>query len=262
MKILLTNDDGVHYAGILEFAKVLRENHEVFMVAPRTEQSGISQAITYLRPVIPIKLGADLESDSHVPGYSLDGTPTDCVKLALFDLCPFRPDLIVSGINGGLNAGVNVCYSGTVGGAMAGALFGYPAMAISLEHEDQMDYARAAVKVVPIIEQLFVNPWPAHTALNINLPTAALSCDVEVCVVPVETNPLGYHFDTGFDPRGRRYYWANNLPAPEPSEFRTDVSVLKDGLISVSPITFNMNATHALSDFNDALGKPASSGQA
>ncbi len=253
MKILLTNDDGVHASGIIEFAKVLRQNHEVFMVAPRTEQSGISQAITFLRPVFPIRLGGDGESDSQIPGYSLDGTPTDCVKLALFDLCPFKPDLIVSGINGGFNAGVNVCYSGTVGGAVAGALFGYPSMAVSLEYETTMNYRIAAEIVVPVMEQLTIMPWPQRTSLNINIPTASLTGPVEFEIVPVETNPLGYHFDKGVDPKGRPYYWSNNKPDPEPSTFDTDVSVLLAGKISVSPITFDMNANGALAAFKNAV---------
>lgn len=253
MNILLTNDDGIHASGIIEFAKVLRQRHEVFMVAPRTEQSGISQAITFLRPLFPIQLGSDRDSEGRVPGYSLDGTPTDCVKLALFDLCPFKPDLILSGINGGLNAGVNVCYSGTVGGAMAGALFGFPSMAVSLEFGDPMNYRIAAEVAVPVIEQFCVSPWPEMTALNINVPTAAIRGEFEVEVVPVETNPLGYHFDKGEDPKGRPFYWSNNKPDPEPSSFDTDVSVLKRGHISVSPITFNMNADRSIAHFRDAV---------
>ena len=227
MKILLTNDDGVHASGIIELAMQLQKKHQVFMVGPRTEQSGISQAITFLRPLFPIELGGDAESDSHIPGYSVDGTPTDCVKLGLFELCPFKPDLVVSGINGGLNAGSNVCYSGTVAGAMAGALFGYPAMSISLEYATSMDFRSASELTVPLIEKLMIDPWPAKTVLNINFPTVALNSDTDTCVVPVETNPLGYEFEKGEDPKGRLFYWANNRPDPTPSDFPTDCSELK-----------------------------------
>lgn len=249
MKILITNDDGVHSSGIIEFARGLQKNHEVFMVAPRTEQSGISQAITFLRPMFPIELRRNADSDSHIPGYSLDGTPTDCVKLGLFELCPFKPDLVISGINGGLNAGTNVGYSGTVAGAMAGAMFGYPAISISLESGQPMNFRGAVEVAVPLIEQLMMDPWPDKVVLNVNLPRQALDGPVQVKSVPVETNPLGYSFEQGKDPKGRPFFWASNKPGPKPSQHETDCSELKAGHITVSPITFNMNAT----EFVDAV---------
>ena len=223
------------------------------MVAPRTEQSGISQAITFLRPIFPIELGGDWESDSHIPGFSVDGTPTDCVKLALFELCPFKPDLVVSGINGGLNAGSNVCYSGTVAGAMAGALFGYPSIALSLEYSNSMNYRRTSELATPLIEKMMIDPWPSKTVLNINIPTSALDGGADVCVVPVETNPLGYEFEKGRDPKGREFYWSNNRPDPSPSNFPTDCSELKNGKITVSPITNDMNKSDSIGTFEQLI---------
>ncbi len=250
MNILLTNDDGVHSSGIIELAMHLQKNHQIFMVAPRTEQSGISQAITFLRPLFPIELGGDTESDNPIPGYSLDGTPTDCVKLALFELCPFKPDLVVSGINGGLNAGSNVSYSGTVAGAMAGALFGFPSISLSLEHSKSMDFRTASEIAVPLIEKTMPQDWPAKTILNINIPTAALAGGADVCVVPVETNPLGYEFEKGLDPKGRPYFWSNNKPDPAPSDFPTDCSELRNGKITISPITNDLNKTDSIETFS------------
>lgn len=242
MKILLTNDDGITAQGLVEFAKVITQNAGLFVVAPRTEQSGISQAITFLRPMFPIPL-----PEGHAfAGYSLDGTPTDCVKLGLFRLCPWKPDLVVSGINGGLNAGLNVSYSGTVGGALAAAMFGVPSIAVSLEFADTMDYSRAASLVWPIIERLVQSTPPPKTVLNINIPTAALKGTPEVAVVPVETNPLGFHFEEGHDPKGRHYFWAHTEPEPDPSDYETDCSALKNGKISVSPISFDLNKSDAM----------------
>lgn len=251
MKILITNDDGVHASGIIEFAKVLQKNHQMFMVAPRTEQSGISQAITFLRPLFPIELRANAESDSHIPGYSVDGTPTDCVKLALFELCPFKPDLILSGINGGLNAGTNVCYSGTAAGALAGAVFGYPSIAVSLESAKRMNFQAASEMAGTLVEQLATENWPEKTAININIPQSALHNNAEVKVVPVEVNPLGYNYEKGLDPKGRPFYWSNNKPDPEPSQFETDCSELKRGNITISPITFNLNAYDSNGHFKE-----------
>lgn len=259
MKILLTNDDGVHASGILELAKLLLQKHQVFMVAPRIEQSGISQAITFLRPLFPVALGGDSESDSHVPGFSVDGTPTDCVKLALEHLCPFRPDLIISGINNGFNIGVNCCFSGTVGGALAAAQFDIPAMAFSLQLVEEMDYPRAAELAVSMVDRFFVEPWPEKVALNINFPTRALTQPADIRVVPKETNPLGYHYDEGRDPKGRLFYWANAKPDPVPSPFPTDAAVIQAGHISVTPLTFNLNQAEAIKAFNDALQNKSTS---
>ena len=249
MKILITNDDGVYYPGILALARILKQRHDVFLVAPRMEQSGISQAITFLRPIFPVPLA----KDHVVSGYSVDGTPTDCIKLALEHLCPFRPDLVISGMNGGLNVGVNCCYSGTVGGALAATQFGLPAMAISLQWADAMDFERAAELAVPLVEQMYVEPWPQQVALNINFSTESLSGDSSVHVVPMETNPLGYKYDEGRDAKGRLFYWANNQPDPDPSPFPTDVSVLKRGQISATPLSFNLNHTDSISVFSDAV---------
>ena len=249
MKILLTNDDGFHAAGIIELAKSLQKDHDVFMVAPRTEQSGISQAITFLRPMFPVAL----DSETGIEGFSLDGTPTDCVKLGLEHLCPFKPDLIVSGINGGYNVGVNCCYSGTVGGALTATQFGFPAIAFSLEFGKQMNYAKAADLAAPLVQQLWVDPWPQQVALNINFPSESLSGNAEIHFVPQETNPLGYKYDEGRDPKGRLFYWANNKPAPEPSPHPTDVSVVNAGNISVTTLSFNLNHADSLSVFREKM---------
>lgn len=252
-KILLTNDDGIHSAGIIELARKLSAvGNEVFVVAPRTEQSGISSAITFLRPLFPVTLGSATESSDQMRGFSVDGTPADCTKLALFELCPFQPDLVISGINGGLNAGTNVGYSGTVGGALVAATFNIPAMALSLEFATEMDFTAAAEIAWPLVEQFHLVDWPDRTVLNINIPTVALAGGADVAVVPVETNPLGYAFDRGQDPKGRPYFWANNSPNPQPSPFETDTQALRAGKITVSPISFDMNVPTALPRIREA----------
>jgi 5'-nucleotidase len=252
MKILITNDDGVHSQGIIQLAKQVRAHaDEVFVVAPRVEQSGVSQAITFLSPLFPVALGGNLDSqDDHIPGYSVNGTPVDCVKLALGELCPWKPDFILSGINGGLNAGINVCHSGTAGGALVAATFRIPAIAISLEQSEFMDFRRAAEVVWPLIDQFRKIQLPSRSVININIPTAAIHDSIvgspEIALVPVETNPMSYHFDTGNDPKGRPYFWSTNKPNPEPSSFETDTQALAHGKITVSTITYDLNASEAL----------------
>lgn len=256
-KILITNDDGVHAQGIIQLARRVRQYADVFIVAPAVEQSGVSQAITFLSPLFPIKLGGDKDSqDDHIPGFSVNGTPVDCVKLALQELCPWKPDLILSGINGGLNAGVNVSYSGTVGGAMAGATFGILSMAISVEASSSIDYHRAAEIAWPLIDRLTEIEHPPRTVLNINIPSAAMQGYPEVKVVPVETNPMGYAFDRGVDPKGRGYFWSTNDPPPQPSPIETDTQALRAGHITVSGITYDVNSLYAMKNLRKQLGAP------
>ncbi len=257
-KILITNDDGVHAQGIIQLARRVQQHADVFVVAPAIEQSGVSQAITFLQPLFPVKLGGDKDSqDAHIPGFSVNGTPVDCVKLALQELCPWKPDLILSGINGGLNAGTNVCYSGTVGAAMAGATFGILSMAVSVEYQEQIDYHRAAEIAWPIIDQLSVADHPPRTVVNINIPTAALIGYPEIKIVPVETNPMGYAFDRGVDPKGRKYFWSTNEPAPQKSPIETDTDALKEGHITVSGITYDPNSINIHKNLKKAFPEPS-----
>ncbi len=257
MRVLITNDDGVHSQGIIQLAKQVRAHaDEVYVVAPRVEQSGVSQAITFLSPLFPLALGGNLDSqDDQIPGFSVNGTPADCVKLAVVELCPWKPDLVLSGINGGLNAGINVCHSGTAGGALVAATFGIPSIAISLENSETMDFRLASATVWPLIDRFRKIELPARSAININIPTAALyrsqAGPPEVVLVPVETNPMAYHFETGQDPKGRPYFWSTNKPHPEPSSFETDTQALAQGKITVSTITYDLNSSHAMSVLMD-----------
>ena len=247
MKILITNDDGVHAQGIIQLARRVHEDAEVFIVAPRTEQSGIAGAVTFLRPLFPVKLGGNRDSrDNDIPGYSIDGTPVDCVKLALFDLCPWKPDVVISGINGGLNAGTNVNHSGTIGAALVAATFGIKSFAISVEYTQAADdYRRAAEIGWPLIQTLSKLSTPDRTVLNVNLPLSALDGNADVVSVPVETGPMAYHYSQGVDPKERPYYWSTNDPDPNPRDIETDTAALRSGKITVSAICSDLNSPNA-----------------
>ena len=243
MRILLINDDGIHADGIVALENHLLDEQpwsggEVWTVAPETEQSGISQAITFLRPLLPKKVFN--RSRNRQRGYSVNGTPADCLKLALFDLSPWFPDIVISGINGGLNAGVNVLYSGTIGGALEAAFHGCVSFAVSLEFTEPLDYAAAAPIAMKVIKQIVDNGPHAGCVYNINIPTAALEGDAEIVVVPKEINRMAFHFEQGEDPKGRKYYWATTEPGPARSKFETDAMALKNGKITVTPIEFDM----------------------
>lgn len=244
MKVLVTNDDGIHANGLIQLAEFLQsQGNTVFVVAPATEQSGVSSAITYLRPLIAKPFSRHPSAGIEVSGAVLNGTPVDCVRLGIHELCPWRPDVVLSGINDGLNAGTNVNYSGTVAGAMTGASLGFKAMSISIESGLQQEYSRAAESAWPLIQKLVESNFPARSFLNVNYPAKAVEAgpEFDFQLVPAETNPMGYQFAHGHDPKNRPYYWATNSPPPEPSPFLTDTQVLRQGKVTATVLSSDLN---------------------
>src|SRR5689334_23895806 len=170
MQILLTNDDGIYAPGLQALERELRLIGNVNVVAPATEQSGVGHSITYLTPLI----AKEVFDGERRRGWAVEGSPADSVKLGIFELCPHRPDLVVSGINGGLNAGINVLYSGTVAAAIEGAFFGITSVAVSLEWEENFQFDKAADIALQVIERILANQGNNPTLYNLNIPTAAL----------------------------------------------------------------------------------------
>lgn len=240
MKILLTNDDGYFAGGIQALADELADRAEVFVVAPTTEQSGVSQAITFLRPLNPHSVKNE---QGGLAGYAVSGTPADCVKLALHELCPFKPDLVISGINNGLNIGINVCHSGTVGGAFAASMFDVPSVAISVQSSEAPRFDNVAAMAWPLIEKLVSVEFPKRAVCNLNFPQSVAERNElgEIKTVPAETNPMGYHFLTGEDPKSNPFFWATNSPGPKASPFLTDAQAVKQGYVSMSMLAYDPN---------------------
>ena len=170
MLILLTNDDGIYAPGLAALERELEQLGDVYVVAPATEQSGVGHSITYLSPLI-VK---ELFEARQRRGWAVEGSPADCVKIGVFEFCPRRPDLVVSGINGGLNAGINVLYSGTVAAAIEGAFFGIPSIAVSLEFDEHAQFDRAARLARQVIEQIINKKRSQAQLYNLNIPTEAL----------------------------------------------------------------------------------------
>ncbi|HMP78502.1 MAG TPA: 5'/3'-nucleotidase SurE [Pirellulaceae bacterium] len=235
-RILLTNDDGVTAAGLVTLANFLKSKYEVFVVAPDNERSGVSQSITFRRPIFH----KSVQVTDGVRGFAINGYPVDCVKVALFELCPFQPDLVVSGINHGLNVGLNVLHSGTVAGALTGVAYGIPSIALSLEAPDgqeDLDFETAVSLVWPICQSLCSNTDLSGTVLNVNIPEAAVTTRcADYHVVPVNCNNMGFHFEQGHDPKRRPYHWQTNHPDPMPLSKLCDVQVIQQGKIAISPI--------------------------
>ncbi|MEM6691122.1 MAG: 5'/3'-nucleotidase SurE [Planctomycetota bacterium] len=244
MKILVTNDDGVFAPGLASLAKSLEALGEVVIAAPATEQSGVGHSITYLTPLTC----KSIHRDGKHWAYAVDGSPADCVKLAVTEIFKEEPvDLVVSGINSGLNSGISVLYSGTVAAAIEGAFFGIPSLAVSLEYDADADFDRAAELCRPVVDQIAKHcvghdrnePGPLF---NMNIPTAATRepAPAEPAVVPMGLGQYGRSYEMRRDPKGRRYYWAlwNEPPVPPPED--ADVAVNREGRMTVTPLKFDM----------------------
>src|SRR3954470_23991260 len=182
MHILLTNDDGVFAPGLRALRKELLRLGDVTVVAPALEQSGVAHAITLLTPLVVKQVD---DADGHALGWMVEGSPADSVKLAICELMPRPPDLIVSGINSGSNAGINVLYSGTVAAAIEGAFFKITSVAISLELAEHFDYPHAARHAVRVIERILPPTPPCGSLFNVSLPAHSRGEPKGVRVVPM-----------------------------------------------------------------------------
>jgi 5'-nucleotidase len=243
VRILLTNDDGVYAPGLRALRNELKKLGEVTVVAPATEQSAVGHSITLLTPL----LVQEVTDEAGQPmGWAVEGRPADCVKLALLELLPPNlPDLVVSGLNAGSNSGINVLYSGTVAAAIEGAFFHRTSIAVSLEYTKvkPLDFPRAAVHAREVVEQILSNHPPEGALFNVNIPSLERGPIRGVKVVPQNIAPYLETFDRRVDPRGRVYFWSTpdfTCPAAHPD---TDVTVMSEGYITVTPLQFNL--THA-----------------
>lgn len=236
MKILLTNDDGIYAPGLAALEQQLIKLGDVHVVSPAVEQSGVGHSITFLQPLVC----KEVYDGQRRRGWAVEGSPADCVKLGIFELCPHRPDLIVSGINGGLNAGINVLYSGTVAAAIEGAFFGITSVACSLEFSEQADFDSAARLCRIVIEQILAQHQKPQL-FNLNIPTVALQRGPELRIVPMGVARYGEHYLKRVDPRGRNYYWATNDPPPRLEEgHETDLTALTKGYVTLTPLQYDM----------------------
>lgn len=258
MHILLTNDDGIHAPGLRMLASALARLGDVTIVAPAQEQSGVSQKVTFMSPLMAHRVSREgkfwVREGDHW-GWGVKGTPADCVKLALSHLVKEKPDVIVSGINGGQNAGISVLYSGTVAAAMEGLVQGFTSIAVSLSYDTNMNYERAAIIAAQLIEQIVKKnsrefdrqvDWRENVQgklFNINIPLQALEEKTpRVCVVPMDTRPYWVTYEKRSSPRGTHYFWLtgdpdpNRIRAENTEKPQTDLEAICSGFIAVTPL--------------------------
>jgi len=244
--ILLTNDDGIYAPGLSAMYTELIKLGSVEVAAPAANQSGVGHSITYLEPLIVQEV---FHGEQHY-GWEVAGSPADCVKLAMLELCQSPPDLIVSGINGGANAGINVLYSGTVAAAIEGAFFGVMSVAVSLAMNEHPNFERAAKQAALLIQQLLERHSGPAQLWNINFPETTPQGPIGVKVLPMGVHRYGEYMEKRLDPRGRTYYWSGtdrqlSLPCP----LDTDVQGMVDGYVTMTPLQFDMTQRQQLDQF-------------
>lgn len=262
MRILLTNDDGIFSPALAAMARVLKKLGEVIVAAPASEQSGVGQSITFLMPVTIKRVCRDGE----FWGYAVEGTPVDCVKIGVAELCGGRPDLIVSGMNNGLNAGANILYSGTVAAAREGAYLGITSVAVSLQYSEEPSDGHiegGAEIALSLIKKILSNSESSGGLFNINIPFAAIdapSGERRVAVVPMDRTPYWESYLRRTDPTGRRYYWLAGRPDYKKMiSDDTDFGQVSHGVITITPLDFDPTGREQLErmkswplDVNDA----------
>ena len=229
--ILVSNDDGVHSQGIVALADALAALGEVVVVAPDRERSAVSHALTLHRPLRVEPIG---------PGrFAVDGTPTDCVNLAVNGILPRRPVLVASGINNGANLGDDVTYSGTVSAAMEGTLLGIPSLAVSLIGRPPFHFEAAAVFAARLATWVVERGLPADTLLNVNVPGDGVVAK-GFALTRMGRRRYGDAIVEKVDPRGKKYYWIGGEELAFVEEEGTDFHAVNQGLISVTPIHLDL----------------------
>ncbi len=229
IKILISNDDGINSEGLHALNEALRTLGEVFIVAPDRNQSAASHALSLYRPLRIEEIAENI--------YSIDGTPTDCINLAVNGILKDKkPDLIVSGINKGENLGDDITYSGTVSAAMEGTLLGIPSIAISLASRDDFCFDAASYYAFMLAKYVLRIGLLEGTLLNINVPNLPKEKIQGVKVTRQGKRVYGEPIVENIDPRGRKYYWIGGNELGSLDIENSDIVAVRQGYVSVTPI--------------------------
>ena len=227
-RILVTNDDGYFSPGIAALAAALRAIGDVTVVAPLTEASAVGHALTLRRPLRVEEISESV--------FAVDGTPTDCVNVAIDKILTSRPDIVVSGINHGLNVGDDVTYSGTVAGAFEAALLGFPGIAVSLERPES-NFGPAAEIAAQCAALVLAQGMPERTFLNINVPKGEIN-GVRT-TVQAKRNHIT-KVNRRLDPRNRPYFWIEEAQDDWAPHDQSDRQAIRDGFVSLTPLQLDL----------------------
>ncbi|HXG30655.1 MAG TPA: 5'/3'-nucleotidase SurE [Thermodesulfobacteriota bacterium] len=232
-RILISNDDGINSAGLFALSEVLRMLGEIFIVAPDRDQSAVSHSLSLYRPLRIEEIAENV--------YSVDGTPTDCINLAINGLLKDRkPDLIVSGINKGENLGDDITYSGTVSAAMEGTLLGVPSIAVSLATKKDFYFDTASHYALMIAKYVLRRGLPEGTLLNVNIPNLPKEEVKGVKVTRQGKRVYGEPIVENIDPRGKKYYWIGGNDLGSLDIENSDIVAVRQGYVSVTPIKLDL----------------------
>lgn len=254
MRLLISNDDGIFAPGIRSLANTLAmAGHDVNVVCPDRERSATGHGLTLLQPI----RAEMVESVFHptVKAWACDGTPSDCVKLALWALLDSPPELVLSGINQGANLGTEILYSGTVSAAMEGLIEGIPSIAFSLTSHTYKNFETAAQFAELLVKQICEQPLPELMLLNVNVPPVPWSEIAGVVYTRQGVRRYVDVFDKRVDPRGKTYYWLTgevleDLEPPQglnlPQNIPIDVLAIQDQYISITPLQYNLTYGNGL----------------
>lgn len=238
MRLLLSNDDGHRAPGLRCLAEALGAVAQITVVAPDRNRSGASNSLTLDRPV-----HARLDES----GFTyVNGTPTDCVHLAITGLLEYEPDMVISGINAGANMGDDVHYSGTVAAAMEGRFLGLPSMAVSLALDGNEHYETAARVVVALLAMMPQVRMPPATILNVNVPDRPYAALAGVCATRLGNRHRAEPVVRGTDPRGETVYWIGPPGGEQDAGPGTDFDAVRNGYVSVTPLAVDLTRHGAL----------------
>lgn len=237
MRVLLTNDDGIHSPGLRALAEAFGAAHDTAVVAPEEQRSATGHAITLHKP---LRARPSAAYPAGVTAWATNGTPADCVVLGVHELLPSRPDVVVSGINVGPNLGLDLTYSGTVSGAMEGAILGIPSMAISVASFVDVRFDVAAAFAERLARLVLDRRLPADALINVNVPNLPGDQLKGVAITRQSSRRYLSRVERRTDPRGQSYYWLTGEPQTMADDAGTDGWAVAAGYVSVTPIHLNM----------------------
>jgi len=243
VRILVTNDDGIHSPGLTALAEALAALGEVWVVAPDRERTAVAHAVTLHKPLRLHQLAPRM--------FSVNGTPVDCVNLAVLKVMPKPPDVVVSGINKGVNLGDDVLYSGTVSGAMEGTILGIPSIAVSQEGRQTFRFSVGAEYAARVVRLVLEQGLPSETLLNVNVPNRALRSIKGARVTCLSRRRFDNPIIEKLDPHGRKYYWIAGTRISWSRSQDAAHEAVEEGRVSITPIRLDSTAHDTLDRFRD-----------
>ena len=249
MKILVTNDDGIYSPGIYSLWEEAKEFGSVYVVAPDSQKSAVGHSITISKPLFIEKV----TRGNGFKGFSISGSPADCVKIGIKKILDTKPDLVLSGVNLGSNLGNNIIYSGTIAGAMEGAMQDIPSIAFSLDSFNPDSFKTSKIVIRKLIRLAINNKIFKKILWNVNIP----NCTVEELKGFKATDQGGQYFEDDFDsrtdPKGNKYFWMTGEMIDNDKNFESDSFAVKNNFASITPIGYHLSKLNEIQKIKDIL---------